>query len=203
MEYTKGDAGELVEHLAARPRLVGLTGLAGSGKDTAAEALVAAGWKRDAFADRMRVAVLALDPWVDVDPFYRAAGRDRLSFLVERYGWDEAKREYPEVRRLLQKFGTEAGRKIHGDDCWIDLLFRSWDNETSLVITDCRFNNEAEAVRARGGLVVRIDRPGLEPLPGGHASEAGVSPALVDIVVFNDGPVGKLHASMQYVASAP
>lgn len=177
-------------------KLIGLTGLAGAGKDEAAKALIADGWVRDAFADRMRKAMLDLDPWLvewDGHPV-------RLSQIIAEEGWDQAKRNYPEVRRLLQRFGTEAGRDIHGVNCWVNALFRDWSNETWLVITDCRFDNEAQAVRERGGIVVRIERPGLERLPGGHASEAGVADELVDYVIDNDGTVSQLHARIREIA---
>lgn len=180
--------------------LIGLTGLAGSGKDEAAKALVAQGWKRDAFADRMRTALLALNPIIafDVERYGPETGEcivmERLAVIVERLGWDRAKREYDEVRRLLQKFGTEAGREIHGEDCWVDALFADWDALRSpLVVTDVRFNNEANAIRARGGKVVRITRPGVEPLPGNHASEAGVSASFIDYEISNVGTIAQLH----------
>lgn len=188
-------------------RLIGLTGLAGAGKDEAAKALVEDGWKREAFADRMRTAILALDPWVDVkgDPNGDLYA-ERLSDIVDALGWDTAKREFPEVRRLLQKFGTEAGRDIHGLDCWVDLVITPWRDPSQnvdrvdLVVTDVRFENEAQAIREAGGVVVRITRPGLDRLPGGHASEAGFPERLVNWTIFNDGPIEKLHAAIRYIA---
>lgn len=176
--------------------LIGLTGRAGSGKDEAAKALVAQGWKRDAFADRMRKAVLALDPWVVDHEGYVY----RVSEIVGHYGWDVAKRENGEVRRLLQRFGTEAGREIHGVDCWVDALLRDWDGQTPLVVTDVRFDNEAEAIRELGGRIVHITRPGVEPLPGDHASEAGVAVRPTDYLINNDGTVERLHRNILDVA---
>lgn len=178
-------------------RLIGLTGLAGAGKDEAAKALVAAGWTREAFADRMRTAMLALDPIV---PAGRQDSETRLSHLIDHFGWDEAKRAYPEVRRLLQKFGTEAGREIHGENCWVDALLRDWNRAERLVVTDVRFPNEAEAIQRHNGLVVKILRPGLAPLPGGHASEAGIPDDLVDAWILNDGPVSRLHELVMRIA---
>lgn len=195
-------------------KLIGLTGpargtglgTAGCGKDTAAAALVKAGWTRDAFADRMRTAILALDPFV---PTTSRDGETRLSHLVDYYGWDDAKREFPEVRRLLQKFGTEAGRDIHGVNCWVSLVLdapsspwsQSW--KTGLVITDCRFENEAEGIRREGGYVVSIVRPGLAELDGGnsaHASESGLPPELIDATIVNDGTVEDLHGTILRIA---
>jgi hypothetical protein len=178
-------------------RLIGLTGMAGAGKNEAARALTAIGWKEAAFAEKMRTAMLALDPIVTVNP---PGHSERLSVFITFYGWDITKRDVPEVRRLLQKFGTEAGREIHGANCWVDALFADWDDSTPLVVTDCRFDNEAQAIRDRGGVVVRIDRPGLDPLPGGHASEAGVTDPLVDWVIYNDRDVAHLHREILAIA---
>lgn len=200
--YTTSDAADLVETLATGARLIGLTGRAGAGKNEAAKALVAAGWAEDAFANRMRTAMLALDPWIDVD----ALGRGtvvRLADIITRCGWDDAKRTYPEIRRLLQQFGTEAGRDIHGVDCWVNALFDCYLDDSGrrafgdgLVICDVRFNNEAEGVRELGGIVVEIVRPGLAALPGGHASEAGVDPTLIDHTLHNAGSVAALHQAI-------
>lgn len=177
-------------------RIVAFCGAAGAGKDEAARALVGAGYTRMAFAAPMRKAVLSLDPFVGFDPKLQRSVR--LSELVEREGWDGAKRNCPEVRRLMQRFGTEAGRDIHGEDCWVKALFSEWfdEGEPRLVISDLRFKNEADAVRGVSGIIVRIERPGLDALPGGHASEAGIPDDLVDYVIFNDGTIAELHRNV-------
>ncbi len=171
--------------------------MAGAGKNEAAKALVKAGWIEAAFATKMRQAVLAIDPWIDVR--FDGAQFCRLSEVIAKCGWDDAKRTYPEVRRLLQRFGTEAGRDIHGEQVWVNLVLDPWwdtDGTTNLVVTDCRFPNEAESIRSMGGMVVRITRPGLAPIPGGHASEAGVPDEMVDHTIANDGTISALHAAM-------
>jgi hypothetical protein len=175
--------------------LIGITGAAGAGKDTAAQALIEMGYRREAFADRMRAAMLALDPWVNdtYGDFYR------LADMVQRHGWDTVKREFPEARRLLQKFGTEAGRDIHGTDCWVDLLLYAWEHNdrADTVVTDCRFENEAEAILGHGGHIIKITRPGLEALAGGHSSEAGLPDHMIDAVIMNAGTIEDLHTAVR------
>jgi hypothetical protein len=174
---------------------VGLSGYAGSGKDEAAKALIVGGWRRDAFADRLRQFLYNLDPWVTVSP---DVGVARLAKLVDAYGWDRAKRTFPEIRRLLQRTGTEAGRKVLGAQVWVDALMREFDpvNE-ALVVTDCRFSNEADAIRKAGGVIVRVNRPGVGPKadPGGwvHESEVALDGYDFDVVIDNDGTVEDLH----------
>lgn len=190
-------------------KLIGFHGLAGSGKNEAANALIGLGWKQDAFANRMRDAILKLNPIValDVVQYGPETGEcitvERLADIVARSGWDVAKREYSEVRALLQKFGTEMGRDCFGKNFWIDLLFK--DNQwviaqgSGLAISDTRFDNEAEAIGNDGGVVIEIVRPGLEQLAGGnsaHASEGGLSRHLIDHTIINDGTIEDLHASV-------
>ena len=169
--------------------LIGLTGPPGAGKDVTAAYLCGShDFQRFAFADQIRSAALVLDPLVK--------GRTRLSAVVASHGWDTAKTEWPEVRRLLQVLGTELGRDLHGADVWVDKTFaaiRELAPDQRVVISDCRFRNEAAAIRAHGGFIVRINRdiPRLDAVMS-HASEvesAGLTP---DYVLPNHGTLGDL-----------
>jgi hypothetical protein len=153
------------------------------------------GWRRDAFADRLRSFLYALDPWVTVSV---DVGVARLSKLVDAYGWDRAKRTFPEIRRLLQRCGTEAGRQVLGAQVWVNALMNDFDPENeALVVTDVRFPNEADAIREAGGVVVRIERPGVGPHtdPGGwvHESDVALDHYDFDVTVKNDGTIEELH----------
>ena len=139
--------------------LIALSGLAGSGKDAAAGQLADLGWQRRAFADPLRSMAYALDPILDPALYPTPL---RLSEAVDALGWDRVKRQYPEARRLLQRLGTDAGRKVLGANIWVNTTLVDLDGMT--VVTDCRFPNEAEAVRDLGGIVVRLERPGVKLL---------------------------------------
>lgn len=97
-------------------------------------------------------------------------------------------------RYALQTLGTNWGRDCF-PDVWADLGVRRAlaSNAPLVAITDCRFVNEAKAVRAAGGEVWRIVRPGagLSGAAGLHPSEAEQeSPefmALVTRTIVNDG----------------
>ncbi|MCM8548852.1 hypothetical protein [Streptomyces sp. STCH 565 A] len=175
--------------------LVGLAGFARSGKDTAAQTLVEGGWRRDAFADRLKTFLYRQNPLVttfaDVPPV-------RLANLVNAIGWDEAKERYPEVRRLLHATGTDAGRATLGENVWIDALFNDYEPEReALVVSDVRFPNEARAVRGRGGVVIWIDRPGVGPARDEHGrpypSEVALANWKFDATLSNDGAVEDLR----------
>ena len=175
------------------PRLIGITGYARHGKDTIASVLVKdSGYNRIALADKMREALLALDPivYASTDPL-DAGVVERLSDHVEAGGWDEAKK-LPEVRRLMQYMGTEAGRKVLGEDVWIEALakgFRGFYNdECRIVIPDIRFVNEARWIARCGGEVWLVQRPGFDNGVGtGHASEQEIPQIVPDVVFVNQG----------------
>lgn len=178
-------------------KFIAFTGHARTGKDSAARILVEEfGFSRYAFADPMREALLRLDPYVEAN----ALGYVRLSQLVRYYGWEKAK-SHDDVRCLLQRFGTEAGRELHGENCWVSILFLQLmkDAPERVVITDCRFSNEAVAVREMGGIVVRICRPGTGPV-NFHPSDLGLPPHLIDHIIQNDGDLTQLANTVRRLA---
>lgn len=177
--------------------LIAMSGLKGAGKDTAANVLVKEyGFTRIAFADAVREMALTIDPFVPtkVGNFYR------LSYLVKMYGWDQIKREFPEVRRLLQVIGTESGRMLLGENVWVDLLAKRFpdiaDENSRYVITDCRFDNEVEFVRNNGGILIWIERPGLES--DGHASESTHIRDLAMFVLHNDEDIQEFQEDLRF-----
>lgn len=176
--------------------LIGLSGYARSGKDAAATFLVARGFKRIALADTLRDILYTTDPFVpshDIRNIHTPVYVTRLSALVDEVGWDKAKSN-PEVRRLLQVLGTEAGRNILGEDVWVNHALGSYDN-SDVVVTDVRFRNEAEFIRSKGGLVVRIERPGVGPV-NDHSSDNGLLGYHFDTTIVNDGRLNDLRESI-------
>lgn len=144
------------------------------------------GFERISFADAIRDALYTLDPYVT-----EGSGL-RLSTLVDTLGWDAVKVQYPEVRRLLQVFGTEVAREQWDDQFWVNLGFSKMRPEGRYVITDVRFPNEAEAVKQHGGELWRVDRPGIGPV-NNHASDNHISQIEVDAVVKNDKSLDDLR----------
>ena len=171
--------------------LVALTGKAGSGKNTLADELVNKyGFIGIGFADPIKEMLKQLNPLVPID-----MGLDgelikstmRLATLVDSVGWETAKRENVEVRELLQRLGTEAGRQIISPDVWVDIAIKKALNAPSpVVFTDCRFPNEVAAVRSRGGLLVRVHRQDVEPVSS-HISENAIDDIPADLTVMNVG----------------
>jgi hypothetical protein len=193
--------------------LIGLSGKKRTGKDTAAEALIALGYKRFAFADVMKEAVYRLDTPIGHEVRARADGefhklvkagdtiaRPRIKDLVDAWGWEGAKQDH-EVRRLLQVFGTEVGRSLFGENFWVEQTMRQVAaHDGPAVITDVRFPNEARAIEKAGlSWLLRIERPGLEP-GDQHASETALDDYEFEAVIKNNSTIDALHKSVTWYA---
>lgn len=165
--------------IVASEPLVGLVGYARSGKDTFAAGL---GYRRLAFADKLKAVAVAANPrfvvpvWTHND---EAPYHYDLSEIVEEFGWEYAKSEVPGVREFLQRLGTEAVRVHLGDNAWVEAAMGDYDPSQPTVFTDVRFPNEVEAIRGRGGIIVRLTREGLKP-PNVHVSEQLVETIVPD-----------------------
>lgn len=172
--------------------LIGLGHVAQVGKDVSARALVRdLQFEQRAFADPMRELALKLDPLVtaSIQSINIGTGAGRLEHVVGGMGWEGAKAAYPEVRRILQALGTGA-RELFGEDFWVDLALK--DLPERCVISDVRFPNEAEAIHAAGGKLIKIDRPGRKPQ--GHISETALADFDDwDLVVTNDQGILELE----------
>lgn len=175
--------------------IIGLTGAAGAGKDTVAAHLYRKhGYMKLALADPLYAMISAMTGLAVEQLADRAVKEKEIAWIGTS------------PRRLLQTLGTEWGRGTLGDDIWIKGLFRridaysaamrSWNDRIGFVVTDVRFENEAEAIRSRGGMIIEVVRP--TPLAGvpeearQHSSEAGIPDDLVDVTIVNDADVAGL-----------
>ena len=175
------------------PPLIGLVGRAGTGKDTIASALgIWHRYKRVAFADALKTAALDSDPMIAT-----LFGGDRLSQLVARHGWDEAKQTYPDVRRYLQRYGVAMRDQLPG--CWVTIAARHIGEARAaglpVVVTDVRFADELQMIVRHGGMIVRVTRPGAPNLGDNaqHVSETNVDRMPADMEVANDRPLREVH----------
>jgi hypothetical protein len=177
-------------------KLVGLYGYPGSGKDAVAEFLVEkGGWTRVAFADPLKEMLVALDPIVEINA---DCSPSTLSQEMTRWDLDleGVKRTCPEVRRLLQRLGTEAGRDILGEDVWVKaaaVRVHELLKTSNVVMTDVRFPNEADFIQGVGTLV-EVMRPGCVPME--HASEQHYGTFEPDYIIFNDGTLDALRSEV-------
>lgn len=172
--------------------ILGICGAAGSGKDTIGQWLVRRqGATIHKFADPLYAAISAITGLSVPELQDRRRKEEPLSWLPAA-----------SPRRLLQTIGTEWGRDTIHPDIWILATFRRIDASEAAwsVITDVRFDNEAEAIRARGGYVWSVARPrpaALSRVEATHSSEAGVSPHLIDDQIANTGSIDDLEDAVQ------
>ncbi|WP_051593498.1 hypothetical protein [Achromobacter sp. DH1f] len=101
-------------------------------------------------------------------------------------------------RQLMQTLGTEWGRKMVSETFWIDQAMqriqREWARGQMVVISDVRFDNEAEAIRNAGGCILHLSRPDGARTVAQHLSEAGVERKPGDYSIINDGSLRALRS---------
>lgn len=194
-----------------QPMLIGLTGRPLAGKDTTAHILAAAGFVSIAFADALRAELSwawSVDPRLFTDRETKETPTDALAIqlcrdagflrLAAAQGWHAGAPRSP--RWLMQRWGTDY-RRGQRPDYWV-MRVDHWVHaqrlagRKQLVITDVRFQSEAEAIHRLGGWIVRVHRPGSAAMPAetaGHVSESHTElQAAVDI--HNDGDLEHLAA---------
>lgn len=162
--------------------VIGLCGVAGSGKSTAARVLARDhGFARRPFAYPLKsmLATLGFDRGVLDGP--SAAKELPLDIFGGR-----------SLREAMQTLGTEWGRHQFGEDFWVRLWMRGVDALGAVVVDDVRFANEADAIRRMGGLVIRIDRDGAgSRVAPSHASEQ-IAAIRCNAIIPNNGTEAEL-----------
>lgn len=180
--------------------LIGIGHIAQTGKSTSAEGL-----KRDlqfteiSFADPLKRLALLADPLILANHVTNVGiGSGHLSKMVHSMGWEQAKRSFPEVRKFLQNLGAGC-RDSFGDDFWLDQALKQIppNGNLNFVIADVRYRNEFDAIKERGGFLIKIVRPGYEA--SGHESETellSVAKDKWDAIIPNDSSVMELQAKV-------
>jgi hypothetical protein len=91
------------------------------------------------------------------------------------------------MREFLQRYGTEAHREIFGEDFWVTQTLPEYDpayTEKLVVITDCRFPNEAERILDLGGEVWEVIGDNDER--SNHPSDARLAEKYLMFQIRND-----------------
>ena len=162
--------------------VIGIAGHRGSGKSAAAAVLVEHGFVRQRFAQPLKDMLKAVGLTDEhVDGSLKETPCELLGGATPRHA--------------MQTLGTEWGRELLHPDLWI-ILWRSRARSTPLVVVDdVRFPNEVEAVRAEGGTIWRVNRPGCDG--DGHISESYISGFVVDCEIDNSGDLRFLRAQLE------
>ena len=168
--------------------LIGICGAAGSGKDTVADIL---GFERVAFADPLYEMVATVTGMTPDEMRDRETKERTIGWLGHS------------PRQLLQTLGTEWGRNTISQTIWVDTAMRRvrglLEQGRSVVVTDVRFDNEAAAIKAAGGVIWQVVRGqgSIKGLAARHASEGGVDPLLIDRVLGNWSTIERLRQTVE------
>lgn len=170
------------------PLLIGITGKARAGKDTVAELIeLERNTTKISFASPIKAAVAAI---------FGETPAGHKEELIEgfNFSWREA----------WQTLGTEWGRNLQ-QDLWLAIVAKEFDairqldfvEPTCFVITDVRFDNEAEWIKKQDGIIVEVRRTAADKVAA-HSSEEGLT-LRSDFVVANDGTIDELRAKVSQV----
>ena len=158
--------------------LIGISGKKRSGKDTVGAMVVE--WLNEhgfdaaqvAFADQLK------------DEVAEATGVNRRMQEMDKERW----------RPILQWWGVEFRRHYFGQDYWVSKMTQKLlaMDEDLAVVTDVRFRDEADFIRASGGFVVRVERE--TGLQDGHSSETDLDGySEFQATLSNDGTLDDLE----------
>jgi len=156
------------------PMLIGISGKAGSGKDTLGKYLC--------------------DEYLCLHYYFAKPLKEGAKIM---FNLSEAQIKNKEVpiepwgispRKIYQLLGTEIGRGID-PNIWIKNaeMFINRHPGRTVVITDVRFDNEATFIHNRGGTIINIVREKEAIYENKHSSEGGLSPNNIDMTIYNNG----------------
>lgn len=175
-------------------KLIALTGKAGSGKSEVASYLVDGhGFQLVKFAGPLKAMLRG---------YYREIGLSDEE--IDRRIEGDLK-EVPDPylagrtpRHAMETLGAEWGRKQMASEFWVNAAESKivGSKAECIVVDDCRFPNEAHAVRRLGGEIVRIKSDRERRKVSNHVAEKGLHPALIDHTIQNDEGIGALRNSI-------
>ena len=141
--------------------IIGLVGLKGCGKDTAADFFITHydNWIKGSFADSLKDTCACVFGW-DREMLEGSTHESReWREKVDTWWAEKLNRPGFTPRIALQLVGTDLWRNQFNDGIWL-LSFEKklLDIKENVMITDCRFPNEIELIQRLNGKIVRVKR---------------------------------------------
>jgi hypothetical protein len=177
--------------------IIVLVGSIGSGKTTACDYLVSSlGFEETSFAEPIKKFAVALgfshkdvygtqEEKLTINPYWGISGR----VFMQRFGTD-----------IMRKNSSVLGQGI--DNVWIKAveckMMRAKESKINLVVSDGRFDDEIDAVRRYGGVVIKLSRTNQE-YSSIHESEKNIESISSDYHYANTGTKEDLYAFLEEV----
>jgi hypothetical protein len=201
--------------------IIGVCGFIGSGKDTVADYLQNFHeFRRESFASTLKDAVAAVFGWDRT--LLEGRTKEAREWREQVDPWWAERLGMPTLtpRWILQYWGTEVCRKAFHDDIWIASLENKIRNSKDhVVISDCRFPNEIQAIRNAGGKIVWVQRGELPEwydlavkanqghnhavqdlkMMKIHASETAWVGTQFDSIINNNGTIDELYRQAESI----
>jgi len=158
------------------------------------------GYEHLYFSKVMKEAIAALfDIRVqDVDNFKGDRGNFKEARIaikmndveIKEFGWVE----------FLQRFGTDMGRKVLGEDLWLDLVDEAIEDfDQNYIVKDVRFVNEAQWILDQGGKIIELRRDVIDYANDNHESENGLPEDMAEYVIANTSTIESLYKDVDAV----
>lgn len=130
-------------------QIVALCGAKGSGKSTLAELIRYQHYYPFAWAIKAMLIAAGVEKKDLTEPHRKELPNPLLGGKTNRHA--------------MVTLGTEWGREMIHPDIWVNLWCNKVDpiTEGRVLVDDCRFHNEIKALKARGALIIAIERPGM------------------------------------------
>ena len=183
--------------------IIGISGKAGSGKDTVAKMLEVLYANPDISYEDF--ANKRYKNFADIQIVHFADSLKETAQVLFRIGeWETSTQEGKKttinwigktVRELLQGIG-QGLRDAIDPNLWVKILFVNTEGWSNYIIADVRYPNEVYAIKKRNGVLIRIDRKGAGA--GNHSSETALDDYKEwDVHIENNSSIEDLFETMK------